>query len=183
MAGQLERLAEEYLDALDRLHRLREAVAPADWARRPAPGRWSVAECVAHLNLTSVACLPLLGEGLERAATLPRVPAGHRYRRGLLGWLLWRTMGPPARLRARTGAGFVPQGGAPPDQLVAEFERLQDRLMALLRGAEGLALDRVMVTSPFNARARYNLFAAFGIIVRHQHRHLWQAERAREGRA
>jgi len=35
----------------------------------------------------------------------------------------------------------------------------------------------VRVTSPFNARVRYNLYACFTILPRHQHRHLWQAER------
>ena len=33
------------------------------------------------------------------------------------------------------------------------------------------------MTSPFNARMRYNLYAGFSTLPRHQHRHLQQAER------
>jgi len=43
-------------------------------------------------------------------------------------------------------------------------------------------LSQVRVTSPFNARVRYNLYACFTILPRHQHRHLWQAERVWEPR-
>ena len=49
-------------------------------------------------------------------------------------------------------------------------------LLALAREADGLPIDRVKIASPFNTRLRYNVFSAFSILPRHQHRHLWQAE-------
>lgn len=172
---QLVPIAEEFLAALDRLHALERTVPGEGWAIRRDPARWSVSECVAHLNLTSAAYLPLLQRGVEEARALgaPDVP---RYRRDLAGWLLWLTMGPPVRLRTRTVAAFVPESVAPPAELVAEFEHWQDALMALLHASSGLPLGQVWIASPFNARLRYNLYACFGILVRHQHRHLWQAE-------
>ena len=45
-----------------------------------------------------------------------------------------------------------------------------------MRDAEGLAIDRVRIPSPFNPRIQYNAWSALVIIPRHQHRHLWQAE-------
>jgi hypothetical protein len=47
-----------------------------------------------------------------------------------------------------------------------------------VRAADGLPIDAVKITSPVDARARYNVFAALSIMARHQHRHLWQAEQA-----
>jgi hypothetical protein len=61
---------------------------------------------------------------------------------------------------------------------VAEFDRLQEEQMELLRLADGLPIQRIKVSSPFNARVRYNTFAALGILPNHQHRHLLQAEQA-----
>jgi hypothetical protein len=61
---------------------------------------------------------------------------------------------------------------------MAEFDRLQEEQIAFVRQADGLPLGRVKIISPFNARLRYNLFACFSILPRHQHRHLRQAERA-----
>jgi len=90
---------------------------------------------------------------------------------------LWATMGPPVRFRIKTIARFLPSSVAAPELLVQEFDRLQAAQLDCLAQADGLPLSQVRVTSPFNARVRYNLYACFTILPRHQHRHLWQAER------
>lgn len=179
MHPQLAAIAAELEAAGERLAALAGTVPDAAWTRRPGPERWSAAECVAHLNLTSIAYLPLLRDALARARAVSAPPA-KRYRRDLFGWLLWRGMGPPVRFRMHTTAPFVPTGQAPKAELVAEFGRLQRELQACVWGGEGLPLTRVKVISPFDARLGYNLYACLTIIPRHQHRHLWQAERAWE---
>ena len=124
-----------------------------------------------------LAYLPLLDDGLARARSSGRAAPG-RYRRDLAGWLLWRTMSPPARIRTKTTAAFVPSGHETPTELVAQFERLQRELLTRVRAADGLPIDRIKIPSPFNARLKYNLFAALTLLPRHEHRHLWQAEQA-----
>lgn len=175
MHRQLQTIADEFLTALDRLHALAGTVPAERWGTRPPGGGWSVGECVTHLNLTADGYLPLLRGAAAEARALGG-PAPTRYRRGISGWLLWRTMGPPVRIRTRTTPAFMPAAAAPPAGLVAEFERLQDAQMAVLRAVDELPIDQVSVASPFNPRLRYNLFACLGILARHQHRHLWQAE-------
>lgn len=176
---QLQALVDEFEAAHDRLRQLARTVPEVAWTRRPDPARWSVAECVAHLNLTSAAYVSLLRDGLARARQLDG-PTPRRYRRDPIGWLLWKGAGPPARVRVRTTAPFVPRGDEAPGTLVDEFGRLQAEQIACVRDANGLPLDRVRITSPFDARLKYNLFACVTILPRHQHRHLWQAERAWE---
>jgi hypothetical protein len=123
MHPQLQALLDDFGSARERLHRL-QATVPADkWAQRPSEGSWSVAECVAHLNLTSRAYIA-----------------------------------PPA----------------------AEFDRLQDEQMELVRQADGLPLGKLKIVSPFGPGFKYNLYSAFTILPAHQHRHLQQAERAWE---
>jgi hypothetical protein len=175
MRSQLRTIIEEFDAATERLQRLVAAVPAGDWSRRPDPDRWSVAECVAHLNLTSQAYLPLLHTALAEARALGE-PVRGRYRRDLVGWLFWWMTGPPVRFRVRTMAPFVPQGVVPAAELVAEFERLQGEQVRCVVDAEGLPIDRVWVTSPFDARMRYNGYTCLTILPRHQHRHLWQAE-------
>ena len=176
MHPQLQLVAEEYQSAQRRLHDLVRAIPAERWGRRADPARWSVAECVTHLNLTSQTYLPLLRDAVARARTLEQRPTG-RYRRDPVGWLLWATMGPPVRVRLKTIARFLPSRVAVPATLVEEFDRLQAAQLDCLAAADGLPLSRVRVTSPFNARVKYNLYACFTILPRHQHRHLWQAER------
>ena len=173
---QLNAIVADLHAAERRLRVLHGAVPPDIWSRRPSPERWSPAECVAHLNLTSEAFLPLLRNGVDEARRLERTHG--RYRRDPVGWLIWRAVTPTGRFKTKTAAPFVPSGDRPGYVLVADFERLQAEVIECVRAAEGLAIDRVKVVSPFDARAKYNVYAAMTIIPRHQHRHLLQAELA-----
>jgi hypothetical protein len=178
MNAQLSDIIDDFEAARQRLHRLAHDVPADAWAVRADPGRWSVAECVEHLNLTSRAYLPLLEDALARARRRDE-PAPARFRRDLIGWLLWKTMSPPVRHRVRTTAAFVPAADRPATEIVAEFERLQDAQVRLVKEADGLPIHRVRIASPFSERVRYNVYSAFTILPAHQHRHLWQAEQIR----
>ncbi len=181
MQPQLQAIVDEFHSAQTRLCDLYKAVPEESWPKRPGPSRWSVAECVAHLNLTSTAYLPLLRAGIANGRKVGRGDAGHhsqRYRRDLVGWFFWRVSGPPVRVRGKTTAPFVPTSTGAPSDLIAEFDRLQQEQVACVREANGLPLDRITITSPFFSWIHYNLFACLSILPRHQHRHLWQAEQA-----
>jgi len=179
---QLAAIVEEFESGSARLHRLVQTIPAERWARRPAPDRWSAAECVAHLNLTTLAFRPLVEPALEEARRLkaadPGGPPPGEFSHGLVGGLLWRALGKPGRFRVKTTPAFVPGAIGPMEAVVAEFDRLQEEQIGWVRAADGLPLGDVRVGSPFNARMRYNLFAALSILARHQQRHLWQAEQA-----
>lgn len=177
MHPQLTDIEHEFDLARSQLDRLVERVPEEGWGRRPSPERWSAAECIAHLNLTARAFLPLLDAAIDEARRLPP-PRSTRYRRDPIGWMLWRTMGPPVRFRIPTRAAFVPTGDAEPRRLVEEFRGLQDAQRRCVAAADGLALEDVRIASPFGERVRYNLFACLSILPRHELRHLWQAGRA-----
>src|SRR5690606_6519655 len=119
-------------------------VPAALWNTRPGPTSWSVADCVAHLNLTSRAFLPRIRRGVREAREIPGATV-RRYRRDPLGWLLWRTMGPPVRFRVRTAAAFVPEIVQDPETLVGEFQALQAEQIECVKEADGLPLNRVYV--------------------------------------
>jgi len=177
MRVELAAIEQEFQSALARVHDLRARVPPEAWNRRLAPERWSPGECVAHLNLASAAMVPLVQAGIEEARRKGG-PAPRRYRRGFMGWLVWKGLSEGRRFGTKTIPAWVPSGDRHPDQLVAEFERWQTIVIDCVRAADGLPIDKVKITSPIDARVRYNVFAALSIIARHQHRHLWQAEDA-----
>ena len=180
MHPELEEIVREFESAATRLHDLERTVPSESWSRRPSPESWSPSECVAHLNLTSVAMLRQVREGLDEARRLQQ-EAPARYRRDLIGWLLWKSISSPGRFKSKTTPAFVPTSDRPIAEIIAEFDRLQVDQIAVARDADGLPIDRVKMVSPFNASVRYNIFSALSSLPRHQHRHLWQAEQA--GRA
>ena len=175
MRAQLEAIIRELEGARDRLHLLVQTAPEERWTQRSDPTRWSIAECVAHLNLTSSAYLPLLRDGIARARD-SKDGVRRRYRRDPIGWLLWKAVGPPVRFRVKTTPPFVPTAADAPGQLIAEFDRLQTEQLTIARDVDGLPVDRIKIISPFDPRLKYNLYAALTILPRHQHRHLWQAE-------
>ena len=164
---QLHALESELAEAQARLHRV-----PVDsWQTRPAPGRWSAGEHVVHLTLTTRAFLPLLEEALRNA------PAGNGpYKRDFIGWMLYKVIEPPARIKVKTTAQFEPPQ-VDRETAFRDFDAAQDQLSDFLRRADGRALDKVKIVSPFDGRVRYSAWSALRILAAHQRRHLWIAGR------
>lgn len=178
---ELAAIAADLEAAQARLHRLASTLPAERWAARRDPARWSVAECVTHLNLTSQAFAPLMAAAIADAQRLGR-PARSRFRRDVMGWVLGWLVGPMPRLfgrrigRVKTPAAFVPGAARPRAEVMAEFDWLQAALMDVVQASNDLPIDGVTIVSPFDARARYSLYSALVIVPRHQHRHAQQAE-------
>jgi hypothetical protein len=174
---QLSAIVEDLQAVEQRLRLLHGWLPRGAWCQAPGPGRWSPAECVAHLNLTSSTALPLIRDGLRDAATRANRSAS-RHRRDVVGWLIWKLIAPSHGLRTRTIQAWVPSVGESPEAVMADFARLQSEIIACVREADLLPIDRVTLRSPFDARVTCNLYAALTLIPRHQQRHVLQAERA-----
>ena len=180
MDGQLAAIVGD-LQAVEQRLRLLQGSLPRDvWCQPPAAGRWSPADCVAHLNLTSSTTLPLIREGLRNAANRGNRSAT-RYRRDVVGWFVWKLIAPSNAWRMRTIKAWVPAGGEPSETVMDDFARLQSEMIACVREADQLPIDRVTLRSPYDARLTCNLYAALTLIPRHQQRHVLQAERAAAG--
>lgn len=187
MHAQLAAIDRDLEAVTSRFRRLLDATPDARWGVRADPARWSVAECVAHLNLTSAAMVPRLRTAWEEARALGGgAPA--RFRRSPMGFVLSKTVGPlpgwgRTRFgRVRTAAAFVPTGDLPRARLTAEFAEWQRAQHELVREADTLPVDRVTIESPFVPGTRYDGYSSLVILVRHAHRHLAQAEQVWMGR-
>ena len=188
MQTQLAGIAQSLESAQSRLRRLTDQLPESDWNRKPAANRWSAAECVEHLNLTSRAYIPLLRDAIASAGEIRHSPTKH-YRHDALGWFLSMMFGPLRHLgrfklvRVKTTPAFVPKPGRSRTEILSDFVRHQGALISLVRSADGLPIDRVRIISPFGGRMRYSAYSALVIVSRHEHRHLEQAEEAAHGGA
>ena len=161
--------------------RTRALVAGLDEAaltKRPPSGGWSVAEALQHLILTADAMIPLAEKALAELESVSR-KSTRKAGLGFVGWLLYASLEPPARVKIRTTKPFEPIAVDDPPTLAQRLGERDAKVRALIERASGLDTTSVKVTSPFNEKAKYNLYAAFRILLAHERRHLWQAERAK----
>jgi DinB superfamily len=178
ISAELGQVKQELLDARERARRLSEGLSETLWSAAPGPGRWSIAECVIHLNITSERFIPIIDDAIREGREMG-VRSTTPPRRDLLGWLLAKWLEPPYRLGSKTTAPFVPARIEPMADVLERFDYLQGELLVRIDRAQGLPLERLRVVSPFNGKVKYNLYSAFRLMPVHQRRHLWQAEQVR----
>ena len=148
-------------------------LTPEQFAQPPLTGGWSVQECLVHLNLTGELYLEKLEPLLETArASSKKRNAPLRY--GLLAGLFIRSQEPPARYRMASPGAFRPVP-VPNETVLPTFLNLQARMGDLLRRAEDVPLNTLKITSPESKWLRMSATEAFGLLLAHERRYLWQA--------
>jgi hypothetical protein len=154
-------------------------LSDAQFNWRPAPGVWSIAECLAHLNVTGQYFLPRIDRRLREARAAGMLSEGP-FRYGLLSRVMVRGSEPPAKLKFKAPKIFQPMSEHLSAVIVPAFMTLQDQLVERLRAARGVDLRRVKVTSPVSSLVKISLGQVFPFVAAHERRHLWQARRVRE---
>ena len=172
MAPTLAELKAEFQRISQQAARLLD-VPTASLAQRPSSGGWSAAECLAHLNLSADPYFPLW----KRILTEAPPAASPNYKLDLWGRVLAWMLEPPPKFRFPAPGGFHPVT-ANAGSVVQEFLQRQQAILATLDAAQGLAIDKVKLASPFNQRVRYSMWSSLCVTAAHERRHLWQAERA-----
>lgn len=171
----LAKIARELEDCSLRVEQVVTRAGDELWSASPRGG-WTVGQCIAHLTRTSQEWTPRIERALETA------PAGAPpYKPKAAGRLLAWFMEPPYRMKFKAVPVFIPRDRKlAATDLLAEFLGVQQDVERTLRMADGKAIDRIILTSPVNARLKYDVYSAFRIIAAHERRHLWQAERVLE---
>jgi len=182
LSPQMEQIRREVEEASQRARALVHGLNQDQLRRRPAPGRWSVAECISHLSKSAEINLPQIDAALSEARQR-NLRGDGPYQLDFVGALLKWSLEPPYHMKVKTTAPFEPAADEPVAQVLPRFLASQSELLARVDRAQGLALDQVKITSGFNSRVRYNAFAAFHIMLAHARRHLWQAEQVKAGMA
>jgi len=147
-----------------------------DW--RPAPGRWSIAQCLDHLTLAwhqSVGPIDAMIEETRRRGLTGSGPFVHR---GIIANLFIRSMEPPVRrMRAKSFRTMVPPADRDAAAVLADFFAAQSGFEDRLLRAAGLDLARVRRRNA--ARISMTLGQWFRFTFAHERRHVWQAHQVR----
>jgi hypothetical protein len=146
---------------------------------QPAQGRWSIGQCLEHLNITAEKYLPVLDAAIDSARRAGRTSAGP-FAYGFVERFFARTMEPPVQRRwMRAPAAFQASGRLAREPVMARFLAMQEGLDARVRRADGVDLRHVKVKSQFGPM-RFSLGQTFQILLAHERRHVWQAREVRK---
>lgn len=173
--NQVHSLIAELRESSRHAQKMLESHTTGQLQHRPGEGRWSAAECIAHLNLSNRAYLSSLDTAI-RELLEKVVPAKGPFHLNWNARLLKYWLEPPSRLRLPTSAPFQPLPVRDTEVVFREFLALEKELEEKLDSARALALDRVKINSPFAEKMKCNCYSAFVLIAAHNRRHLWQAE-------
>jgi len=147
-----------------------------NWA--PPDGRWSVAQCLDHLNVTNAQFLPALRSVIEKGMAEKRLHDGP-YAYGFVSRYLYRMMGPPPKRKFKAPKKFQPAPRRSLPEALAEWSRTHAEMEELIRASNGLDLARIKAPSPVTSLIKYNLGMAFWIMMAHDRRHIYQAREVR----
>lgn len=144
----------------------------------PGAGRWSMAQCIDHLNVSNQLAI----KGLEKAVRDGRAAgllSQGPFAYGFLSRWFHRKLLPPVKSRFRAPKNMEPASHRTLAEISAQWKITHDRLEDLIHDANGLDLAAIKVTSPAASFIRYSLGMAFWIQTAHDRRHLWQARQVR----
>ncbi len=148
-------------------------LTPEQFTQQPLSSGWSVQECLVHLNITGELYLEMLMPVIGAAKANGEKGNG-TLRYGLLTGLFIRAQEPPVRWRMASPKAFRPVA-VPDASVLPTFLELQERMRDLLLRAEDLPLNKLKITSPESKWLRMSVSEAFGLLLAHERRHLWQA--------
>lgn len=137
---------------------------------------WSIGECISHINVTGHKYLENLIEAYDKVE-FSEIEGSGSFTPRILPFLFISLMQPPVKWKIQAPSIFKPESNRSKEQLLEDFNQLQDQFLSLLNKSKKLDLSRIKLSSPLTPLFRINASECFAILIAHQNRHLWQAEK------
>jgi hypothetical protein len=171
---ELQRLREEADAAAAELQAIAALLSDAQLTWRAAPGKWSIADILIHLSITTEHCLPAVDRAIDEAHGSGMQAQGP-FKLTMMGrFFVWYVEPPPA-IKLPAPKKLVPVLTGSPAAALPTFLHSQQQMMGRLERANGLDLNRARFRSPFAAFITMDMLAFFSVFASHERRHIWQA--------
>jgi hypothetical protein len=173
MKLDVQSVSRDIADSRRRAHALIDTVSADQLTRRPDPGKWSIAECLVHLNVTAATVQQFMAQGIKQGKEEKKLGSGP-FSIGPKGRLMVWIAEPPPKFRIRAPKKVRPPATIDdPLRILPQFLHAQDEWERLMHEQEGLNLSKIKVGQ---GAFRVRLAAALPWMMAHQRRHLLQAE-------
>ena len=146
---------------------------------KPAPERWSVAQCFDHLLTTNRGYLPIIDsvlKGEKKSTVWQKLPFFPK----LWGAMLIKSLDPAQTRKMKAPKRFQPAQSDVSGSIIHDFVAQQTQLIEKMKATANLDLERIVITSPAASLVTYSVMDAYRIVVVHERRHFQQAQRVTE---
>ena len=144
----------------------------------PRPGRWSIAQNLAHLRATSEVFLPTVDSALEASRIMGLRGEGPFVLSPFGRLIVWRMDARPI-IKMQAPRILRPRLPSSAGSELEHFLISQVAFRQRIAEAEGLDLTAWRFSSPLASYFRVNLLEFFSAFNAHCRRHLWQANNVR----
>ena len=151
--------------------------AQLNW--KPAPEKWSIAQCLEHLTAASRGFNPYFVDALARGGQKFAAASPPAYRPTFMGSWLIKYVQPQNPRKLPAPKIFRPSASNVRNAL-DKFHEQQGEFRQFVGETEGIDYNKTRLRSPVTPLIRYSLADAYVITVLHEQRHLAQARRVRE---
>lgn len=150
--------------------------------RGPGPGKWSVGQCLEHLNIVGGLYLPVISRKVKAAKERGSSPADTVVH-GYFGRKMTEAMRAPATEKPmKSPQQYAPSGSRLPRTVMEVFSRQLDELSNLIEQARRVNANAIRIPNPIIPLLLPRLTDALELLVEHMKRHITQAERVLDGR-
>ena len=176
----LAEAAKAHEEAIPRLDKLVEGLSDdqANW--KPAPKKWSIAECIQHLNQGLGTYNERISAALEKAKAEAKTGEEPYGRGTFIGRYIVGFLKKPSKTAPAPGVFKPASSGLKIDEVADTFRAEARKLADLAAQADGLKLGHIIIKTPVSGLIRVSLAQAFELHTLHTPRHLGQAERVKE---
>jgi len=145
---------------------------------KPAPEKWSIAQCFDHLTVSSAKFGQYFTKAIAGGRAKRAAASGLAYRPTLLGGWLIKQLLPESTRKVPAPKVFHPSASEIHGALERFLEQ-QKIFLAFVGWTAGLDYNKTRLRSPVTPLIRYSLADAYVLTVVHGQRHIAQARRVR----
>jgi hypothetical protein len=173
----MSKLLDENTANIEKAKSLTAGLSAAQMNWRPQPGKWSIAQNLAHLNF-GYPYFDTIASSIAGARAKGIVGNGP-FRYGWLSNWIVKSQEPPPKRKFKAAKAYTASPDVDAAKAVADYLRMAARLTELIQEADGLDLARAK--TPFGPLKwiKIPLGARLAHLTTHDRRHLWQAEQVR----
>lgn len=146
---------------------------------KPAPKKWSIAECFQHLNLTMDVYVTQMLEVVEKKDQFP--PAENEFKLSFMGRMGVKAMQPKEgekiSYKMRTFKVLNPEASKVEGNPLDTFLEYQEGLLHIVASLEQMSLKKPKITTVVGPVFKMPIGDALHFMIAHNQRHILQAQK------